>query len=263
MVFNSPCFCGEELASPRSNSSWLQRSIQLNRTFSSFGTSTLLVVEEGDWSKVGTEIVPAFLKYSNLKGALAKQRAGSGIRSIWNLLGEREGWPHTLWTADLSLGSVVGCHNSSGSNGRGASNDGNEVETPTLSRLSPNNCEAYFIPLSNKSATTSTTVKPHHGGSWYIHGLVLEIRGMVQETKPSTIQSEILRAGALTDDAVRDEKLSKSGDKKKGVSESGKQASMRVGNKKAKLGKEFVATNPSKNGYKGNFPKCAKCDSHH
>ncbi|GKE33435.1 hypothetical protein Tco_1452757 [Tanacetum coccineum] len=97
----------------------------------------------------------------------------------------------------------------------------------------------------------------------YIHGLVLEIRGMVQETKPSTIQSEILRAGALTDDAVRDEKLSKSGDKKKGVSESGKQASMRVGNKKAKLGKEFVATNPSKNGYKGNFPKCAKCDSHH
>ncbi|GJY74039.1 putative reverse transcriptase domain-containing protein [Tanacetum coccineum] len=34
-------------------------------------------------------------------------------------------------------------------------------------------------------------------------------------------------------DSARDEKLSKSGDKKKGVSESGKQASMRVGNKKA------------------------------
>ncbi|GJW59833.1 hypothetical protein Tco_0109168 [Tanacetum coccineum] len=49
----------------------------------------------------------------------------------------------------------------------------------------------------------------------YIHGLVLEIRGMVRATELSIIQSAILRAGALTDDAFRDEKLSKSGDKRK------------------------------------------------
>ncbi|GKA04641.1 reverse transcriptase domain-containing protein, partial [Tanacetum coccineum] len=67
----------------------------------------------------------------------------------------------------------------------------------------------------------------------YIHGLVPEIRRMVRATEPSTIQCAILRAEALTDDAVRDEKLSKSGDKRKG------------------------------DVYKGNLPKCAKCDGHH
>ncbi|GKD84140.1 putative reverse transcriptase domain-containing protein [Tanacetum coccineum] len=41
------------------------------------------------------------------------------------------------------------------------------------------------------------------------------------------------------------------------VSESGNQANMRHDNKKAKLGKGFVATNPSKKEYKGNLPKCA------
>nr|GEV33063.1 reverse transcriptase domain-containing protein [Tanacetum cinerariifolium] len=37
----------------------------------------------------------------------------------------------------------------------------------------------------------------------YIHGLVLEIRGMVRVTGPSMIQSAILRARAMTDDEVR------------------------------------------------------------
>ncbi|GJW59832.1 putative reverse transcriptase domain-containing protein [Tanacetum coccineum] len=38
---------------------------------------------------------------------------------------------------------------------------------------------------------------------------------------------------------------------------------MWVDNKKAKMGNGFVATSLCKNGYKGNLPKCAKCDGHH
>nr|GEZ27127.1 reverse transcriptase domain-containing protein [Tanacetum cinerariifolium] len=97
----------------------------------------------------------------------------------------------------------------------------------------------------------------------YIYGLAPEIRGMVQATKPSMIHSVILRARALTNDTVRDWKLSKSGDKRKAASESRNQASMRHDNKKEKLGNRFVATNPSKKEYKGNLPKCAKCNGHH
>ncbi|GKF05024.1 hypothetical protein Tco_0035692 [Tanacetum coccineum] len=58
------------------------------------------------------------------------------------------------------------------------------------------------------------------------------------------IDSIILKAGALTDDAVRDEELSKSGDKKKGVSESSKQACIIVDNKKAKAPGQ-VQNNPN------------------
>ncbi|GJX47950.1 putative reverse transcriptase domain-containing protein [Tanacetum coccineum] len=97
----------------------------------------------------------------------------------------------------------------------------------------------------------------------YIHGLVSKIRGMVRATEPSTIQSAILRAGALTDDAVRDKWLSKRRDKRKGMSESSKQVDTRADNKKAKWGKGFVANNPGRNGYKGNHPKYAKCDGYH
>ncbi|GKE79807.1 hypothetical protein Tco_1549807 [Tanacetum coccineum] len=81
--------------------------------------------------------------------------------------------------------------NSSGSNGRGASNDGNEVETLTLSRLSPNNCEAHFIPLSHNLATTSTTERmgmtgrmttTTMGGTWREEMITTTV-GMVTTTK--------------------------------------------------------------------------------
>ncbi|GJR44060.1 putative reverse transcriptase domain-containing protein [Tanacetum coccineum] len=49
----------------------------------------------------------------------------------------------------------------------------------------------------------------------YIHGLVPQIRGMIQATQPTTIQSAILKAGALTDEAVRCGTLSKSSEKRK------------------------------------------------
>ncbi|GKB99235.1 hypothetical protein Tco_0985372, partial [Tanacetum coccineum] len=65
----------------------------------------------------------------------------------------------------------------------------------------------------------------------YIVGLAPEIRGMIRATQPTTIQSEILRAGILTDEAVSSGTLTK------------------------------VTTH--RNEYTGPHPKCAKCLAYH
>ncbi|GJY50047.1 putative reverse transcriptase domain-containing protein [Tanacetum coccineum] len=51
----------------------------------------------------------------------------------------------------------------------------------------------------------------------YIAGLAPEIRGMLRATQPTTIQTAILRAGILTDEAVSCGTLTKGSDKRKGV----------------------------------------------
>ncbi|GJW58297.1 putative reverse transcriptase domain-containing protein [Tanacetum coccineum] len=66
----------------------------------------------------------------------------------------------------------------------------------------------------------------------YIHGLVPQIREMIRATQPTTIQSTILKAGALT-------------------------------NERAMVGKGFVATGTTRNEYVGSHPKCVKCNAHH
>ncbi|GJR37989.1 reverse transcriptase domain-containing protein [Tanacetum coccineum] len=56
----------------------------------------------------------------------------------------------------------------------------------------------------------------------YIVGLAPEIRGMLRATQPTTIQSAILRAGILTDEAVSCGILTKGNEKRKGVEETSK-----------------------------------------
>ncbi|GJT23941.1 putative reverse transcriptase domain-containing protein [Tanacetum coccineum] len=51
----------------------------------------------------------------------------------------------------------------------------------------------------------------------YVAGLALEIRGMLKETQPTTIQDAILIAGILTDEAISCGTLSKSNEKREGV----------------------------------------------
>ncbi|GJX41197.1 putative reverse transcriptase domain-containing protein, partial [Tanacetum coccineum] len=92
----------------------------------------------------------------------------------------------------------------------------------------------------------------------YIHGLAPQIRGMIRATQPATIQSAILKAGALIDEAVRCETLSKSSEKRKVVAESSKQGGSWTDNKRAKLGKGFVVADPARNEYVGVHPRCAK-----
>ncbi|GJT24956.1 putative reverse transcriptase domain-containing protein [Tanacetum coccineum] len=81
----------------------------------------------------------------------------------------------------------------------------------------------------------------------YINGYAPQIRGMLRATQPTTIQSTILTAGILTDEAVRCETLTKGNDKRKEMEESSKQGSTGKDNKKSKTGSGFMAIVPSRN----------------
>ncbi|GJT83901.1 hypothetical protein Tco_1058243 [Tanacetum coccineum] len=92
----------------------------------------------------------------------------------------------------------------------------------------------------------------------YIHGLAPQICGMIRATQPTIIQSVILKARALTDEAVRYGTLSKSCEKRKEFVESSKQGGSWKDNKRAKVGKVFVAAVPTRNEYDGSYLKYAK-----
>nr|GFA17241.1 hypothetical protein [Tanacetum cinerariifolium] len=81
----------------------------------------------------------------------------------------------------------------------------------------------------------------------YIAGLAPKIRGMLRATQPTTIQSAILRAGILTDEAVSYGILTMGNEKRKGVEESSKQGGRRNENKRAKVSKGFVASTTYRN----------------
>nr|GEY32460.1 reverse transcriptase domain-containing protein [Tanacetum cinerariifolium] len=70
----------------------------------------------------------------------------------------------------------------------------------------------------------------------YIVGLAPKIQGMLRATQPTTIQSAILRAGILTDEAVSCGTLTKGNEKRKGVEETSKSEGLWKEIKKAKWG---------------------------
>ncbi|GJS21850.1 putative reverse transcriptase domain-containing protein [Tanacetum coccineum] len=78
-----------------------------------------------------------------------------------------------------------------------------------------------------------------------------------------TIQSAILRAGILTDEAASCGTLIKGNEKRKGVEESNKKGGGRNDDKRAKVSKGFVAVTPQRNVYIGPQPKCPKCWTYH
>ncbi|GJX58241.1 hypothetical protein Tco_0289631 [Tanacetum coccineum] len=78
---------------------------------------------------------------------------------------------------------------------------------------------------------------------------------MLRATQPTTIQSAILKAGILTDEAVHCGTLTKGNDKRKEMEESSKQGSTWKDNKKSKTGSGFVATVPPRNDNASTYPK--------
>nr|GEV80098.1 hypothetical protein [Tanacetum cinerariifolium] len=75
--------------------------------------------------------------------------------------------------------------------------------------------------------------------------------------------SAILKAGILTDEAVRYGTLIRSSGKRKEVEETSKQGGSCKDNKKVKVGKGFMATAPPRNENVVSYPKCAKCSAYH
>nr|GEZ71182.1 hypothetical protein [Tanacetum cinerariifolium] len=57
----------------------------------------------------------------------------------------------------------------------------------------------------------------------YIYGLASQIRGMVEATEPRIIQNAILKVGVLTDEAVRNGSLKRSGERRGDGGESSKE----------------------------------------
>ncbi|GJU30208.1 reverse transcriptase domain-containing protein [Tanacetum coccineum] len=97
----------------------------------------------------------------------------------------------------------------------------------------------------------------------YMAGLALEIQGMLKATQPATIQSAILKAGILTDEAVSNGTLTKGSKKRKNVDEPTKVGEFGRDVKKAKGGTNFVTAASSREGYAGSQPWYAKCHTHH
>ncbi|GKA24369.1 putative reverse transcriptase domain-containing protein, partial [Tanacetum coccineum] len=97
----------------------------------------------------------------------------------------------------------------------------------------------------------------------YVAGLAPAIRGMHKATQPTTIQVVILRAVILTNEAISCGTLSKSNEKRKAVEETVKSRGSWKDKKKAKVGAGFVATDPRKNEFVNQYPKCTKCYTYH
>ncbi|GJU65211.1 reverse transcriptase domain-containing protein [Tanacetum coccineum] len=98
----------------------------------------------------------------------------------------------------------------------------------------------------------------------YIYGLALQIRAMVAAREPTTIQSDVLKAGMLTDEAIRNGSLKKNIEKRGNNGELSRKENVRDDNKRSRTGRVFATiTNPVMKEYTGTAPKCTNCSFHY
>ncbi|GJX97259.1 reverse transcriptase domain-containing protein [Tanacetum coccineum] len=99
----------------------------------------------------------------------------------------------------------------------------------------------------------------------YIYGLASQIRGMVAATEPTTIQSDVLKAGMLIDEAVRTGALKKNTEKRRNNEELSRDGKVKGDNKRSRTGRAFATTtsNPVKKEHLGTTPKCTTYNYHH
>ncbi|GJU84890.1 putative reverse transcriptase domain-containing protein [Tanacetum coccineum] len=91
----------------------------------------------------------------------------------------------------------------------------------------------------------------------YIYGLALQIRAMVAATKPTIIQSVILKARMLIDEAIRNGALKKVTEKRGNSGEPSRYGNVRDDNKRSRTRRAFsIITNPVRKEYTGVVPTC-------
>ncbi|GKD06274.1 reverse transcriptase domain-containing protein, partial [Tanacetum coccineum] len=79
---------------------------------------------------------------------------------------------------------------------------------------------------------------------------------MVVASKPTTIQSDVLKAGMLTDEAMRNGSLKKNIKKGGNGGELSRNENVRDDNKRSRTGRAFaIVTNPVRKEYTGTTPK--------
>ncbi|GKE02862.1 putative reverse transcriptase domain-containing protein, partial [Tanacetum coccineum] len=93
----------------------------------------------------------------------------------------------------------------------------------------------------------------------YIYDLAPHIRAMVAATELITIQSVVLKAGMLTDEAIRNGSLKKNTEKRGNGGELSRNENVRDDKKRSKTGRPFsVVTKPVRKEYTGTTPKDCK-----
>ncbi|GKB95829.1 reverse transcriptase domain-containing protein [Tanacetum coccineum] len=98
----------------------------------------------------------------------------------------------------------------------------------------------------------------------YIYGLAPQIRVMVAATEPTTIQSDVVKARMLTDEAIRNGALKKVTKKRGNNREPSRDGNARNDNKRSKTRRAFsTTTNPVIKEYTGTAPKCPNSNYHH
>nr|XP_043613063.1 uncharacterized protein LOC122585026 [Erigeron canadensis] len=96
----------------------------------------------------------------------------------------------------------------------------------------------------------------------YIAGLEPHVRVQVVTAGPTTIRDVVSKAGSLTEELVRSGILSRGGSKRMELVEISKRKEFR-GDKRARVGRVYAATEMGQKGYVGQHPLCGKCNLHH
>ncbi|GJX67650.1 putative reverse transcriptase domain-containing protein [Tanacetum coccineum] len=87
---------------------------------------------------------------------------------------------------------------------------------------------------------------------------------MVEATKPTTIQSDVLKAGMLTDEAITNGSLKNNTEKRGNGGELSRKENVRDDNKRSRIGRVFsTITNHVRKEYTGTAPKCTNCSFYH
>ncbi|GJY87211.1 hypothetical protein Tco_0501839 [Tanacetum coccineum] len=76
----------------------------------------------------------------------------------------------------------------------------------------------------------------------YVYGLAPQIRGMVEATEPTTIQSVIMKVDVLTDEAIRNGSIKKNPEKRGNRGEASKDRNVRDDNKRSRTVSAFATT---------------------
>ncbi|GJW93617.1 putative reverse transcriptase domain-containing protein [Tanacetum coccineum] len=98
----------------------------------------------------------------------------------------------------------------------------------------------------------------------YIYGLALQIPAMVAAMEPTKIQNDVLKAGMLTNEAIRNGALNKITEKRGNNREPNRDGKAKDDNKRSRTGRAFsINTNPVRKEYTGTAPKCPNCNYHH
>ncbi|GKE24267.1 hypothetical protein Tco_1435779 [Tanacetum coccineum] len=97
----------------------------------------------------------------------------------------------------------------------------------------------------------------------YIYGLARQICAMVATTEPTIIQSVVLIARMLTDEAIRNGVLKKISEKRGNNREPSRDGNVRDDNKRSRTRRAFaIITNPVRKEYTGAAPKCPNYNYH-